>query len=710
RPNPTRVYINLNAMETLNLNIGDFLIVESGNGKTLGIAWPSLNVKLPFVTIPSPILDNLNIKENDVITINSNTNQLLNANSITLKSLNNQDFKPDVTLTMYLKEVLMDIEYVMHLQIIQVEFNGQSQRFQIVADKYPNNVFRVIRTTDISIITHQKSLKNDTTNSFDNIGGLKNQITAIREMIEFPLLQPERFHKFGLSPPKGLLLYGPPGTGKTLIARAVASETGAHVIVVNGPEIMSKFYGETELKLKQIFDEAAENSPSIIFFDEIDCLCPKRDDSHSDLEKRVVASLLTLMDGAQTQQGGEAPKIFVIGATNRPNSIDPALRRPGRFDREFEIGIPNANERFDILKKLCQKIHHNLTDEELGDVSCIAHGYVGADLAAVCREAGLQCIKRVQREAGTEISDDALENDTTLIITKDDMINGMNYVKPSVVREIMLEVPKVYWDEIGGQEEIKQKLKEAVEWPLKHPEKFLKFNIRPPKGVLLYGPPGCSKTLMAKALATEAGLNFLAVKGPELFSKWVGESEKAVQQIFKKARAASPSIIFFDEIDALAVRRAGQESSVGDRVLSQLLNEMDGIEPLVNVTIIAATNRPDILDSALLRPGRIDSILYVSPPDFKSREAIFKIQLKKIPHEDSIDISELSRLSEGFSGAETVAVCQNAALLAMQEDINTDTVLESHFLKAIRSTTKQISNEMLEFYRVFRNRSGLRSV
>jgi SpoVK/Ycf46/Vps4 family AAA+-type ATPase len=372
-------------------------------------------------------------------------------------------------------------------------------------------------------------------------------------------------------------------------------------------------------------------------------------------------------------------------------------------------GIPDAANRLDILKTMMASIPNDVNDGDLELLNSKAHGYVGADLAALCREAGLNVISRLQSEL-PDANDEILAKHPRLVVTLKDMLASMKLVRPSVVREITIEVPKVYWKEIGGQDEIKQKLKEAVEWPLKRPEVFARFGIRPPKGILLYGPPGCSKTLMAKALATEAGLNFLAVKGPELFSKWVGESEKAVQQIFKKARAASPSIIFFDEIDALAIRRAGNDASVADRVLSQLLSELDGIEPLVNVTIVAATNRPDILDSALLRPGRIDSILYVAPPDHASRESIFKIQFKKIPADPDVSTSELAELTDGFSGAETVAVCQDAAMLAMEEDLETKYVYRRHFIKAISCTTPRITAEIIAFYDEFKNRSGLKAI
>ncbi|KAJ3283480.1 spermatogenesis associated protein 5 [Rhizoclosmatium sp. JEL0117] len=552
--------------------------------------------------------------------------------------------------------------------------------------------------------------------SYDSIGGLKKQMDIVRKLVEVPLLDPQRFARYGIRPPRGVLLYGPPGTGKTLIARAVASETGAHVIIINGPEIISKFYGETEERLRSIFQEAQENAPSLIFIDEIDSLCPKRDDvipqtfvppipslttakqqNATDLEKRIVATLLTLLDGTDSKTN-TADGVVILAATNRPNSLDDALRRPGRFDREVEIGIPDASDRTAILIALLRNTPHSLTESEVSGIAGAAHGYVGADLAGVVREAGMRCLKRVTTVGGD------------VAITVQDLEVGLGVVKPSSMREVSLEVPNVRWTDIGGQEDVKQRIREAVEWPLKHPEAFERFKIRPPKGILMYGPPGCSKTLMAKALATEAGLNFLAVKGPELFSKWVGESEKAIRDIFKKARAASPSVIFFDEIDAIAVRRGNDNGSVSDRVLSQLLNEMDGIEALVNVTVIAATNRPDILDSALLRPGRMDRILYVSPPDYESRFKIFTIKTEKMACAEDVDCSELARLTEGYSGAEVVSVCQEAAMYAMEEDVNIEAVSRRHFVDAIGGVTPRITKEMIDFYDRFRQQSGLRSI
>ncbi|XP_022452150.1 ATPase family protein 2 homolog isoform X4 [Delphinapterus leucas] len=452
------------------------------------------------------------------------------------------------------------------------------------------------RVNFTKIRTNSKDQDNQLKVTYDMIGGLNSQLKEIREIIELPLKQPELFKSYGIPPPRGVLLYGPPGTGKTMIARAVANEVGAYVSVINGPEIISKFYGETEARLRQIFAEATLRHPSIIFIDELDTLCPKREGAQNEVEKRVVASLLTLMDGIGSE--GSEGQVLVLGATNRPHALDAALRRPGRFDKEIEIGVPNAQDRLDILQKLLRRVPHLLTEAELLQLANNAHGYVGADLKALCNEAGLHALRRVLRKH-PNLPDSKMAG--LVKITLKDFLQGMNDIRPSAMREVAIDVPNVSWSDIGGLGNIKLKLKQAVEWPLKHPESFTQMGIQPPKGVLLYGPPGCSKTMIAKALANESGLNFLAVKGAELMNKYVGESERAVREIFRKARAVAPSIIFFDELDALAVERGSSSGAgnVADRVLAQLLTEMDGIEQLKDVTILAATNRPDRIDKNL---------------------------------------------------------------------------------------------------------------
>ncbi|KAM7167917.1 ATPase family gene 2 protein homolog A isoform 1-T1 [Macrochelys suwanniensis] len=556
-----------------------------------------------------------------------------------------------------------------------------------------------------TIATEEHDCKSNLT--YDMIGGLSSQLQTIRETIELPLKQPELFKCYGIPPPRGVLLYGPPGTGKTMIARAVANEVGAHVSVINGPEIISKFYGETESRLRQIFAEASQRRPSIIFIDELDALCPKREGAQNEVEKRVVASLLTLMDGIGSEDS--AGQLLVLGATNRPHALDAALRRPGRFDKEIEIGVPNAQDRLDILRKLLNKVPHLLTTTELVQLADSAHGYVGADLAALCKEAGLCALRRALGEQANLLDSEVAGS---VMITLNDFLQGMNDVRPSAMREVAIDVPKVLWSDIGGLETVKLKLKQAVEWPLKHPESFIRMGIQPPKGVLLYGPPGCSKTMIAKALANESGLNFLAVKGPELMNKYVGESERAVREIFRKARAVSPSVLFFDEIDALAVER-GRSSGAGnvaDRVLAQLLTEMDGIEQLKDVTILAATNRPDMIDKALMRPGRIDSIIYVPLPDAKTRREIFKLQFRFMPISDDVCLEELVLQTQKYSGAEITAVCREAALLALQEDIQAKCIMGRHFQHALSIVTPRIPESLRQFYEDYQRQSGLHTL
>ncbi|CAM4546464.1 ATPase family gene 2 protein homolog A isoform X3 [Lepidochelys kempii] len=556
-----------------------------------------------------------------------------------------------------------------------------------------------------TIATEEHDCKPNLT--YDMIGGLSSQLQTIRETIELPLKQPELFKCYGIPPPRGVLLYGPPGTGKTMIARAVANEVGAHVSVINGPEIISKFYGETESRLRQIFAEASQRRPSIIFIDELDALCPKREGAQNEVEKRVVASLLTLMDGIGSEDS--AGQLLVLGATNRLHALDTALRRPGRFDKEIEIGVPNAQDRLDILRKLLNKVPHLLTTTELVQLADSAHGYVGADLAALCKEAGLCALRRTLGEQANLLDSEVAGS---VMITLNDFLQGMNDVRPSAMREVAIDVPKVLWSDIGGLETVKLKLKQAVEWPLKHPESFIRMGIQPPKGVLLYGPPGCSKTMVAKALANESGLNFLAVKGPELMNKYVGESEQAVREIFRKARAVSPSVLFFDEIDALAVER-GRSSGAGnvaDRVLAQLLTEMDGIEQLKDVTILAATNRPDMIDKALMRPGRIDSIIYVPLPDTKTRREIFKLQFRSMPVSDEVCLEELVLQTQKYSGAEITAVCREAALLALQEDIQAKCIWGRHFQHALSIVTPRIPESLRQFYEDYQRQSGLHTL
>ncbi|CAG8616756.1 10524_t:CDS:10 [Dentiscutata erythropus] len=703
-----RVYLNVEVLRESNIRTGDYIFVKKNESTS------ELNVgsrsHIKEIQLNPLQCENADLQIGDSVSISRINCAIIRASKVVLESLGVIDIPIDQMLNIFAKETLRSrIEFQYHGMIRSFRVVNIIPMKEFTKGSVETVIYSITKETAITILPNENAKIDDSTKinkiGYDSIGGLSEQIRIVREMVENSLNNPELFTQYGLRPPKGILLYGPPGTGKTLIARAVASETEAHVICVNGPEITSKFYGETEAKLRDIFNEAVENAPSIIFIDEIDALCPKRDEVSNELGKRIVATLLTLMDGIFNKKiVGLQDRIIVISATNRQNAIDEALRRPGRFDREIEIGIPNATSRFSILLTLLQKVPHILSPEDINGLAIKLHGYVGADLAAVCREAGLKAVKRCVKHC-QQIED--------VKITIQDMEAAIGEIRPSAMREILLEVPKVYWSDIGGQKEIIQKLKESIEWPLQHPEAFSRLGIKPPKGILLYGPPGCSKTLMAKALATEAGLNFIAIKGPELFSKWVGESEKAVREVFRKARAASPSIIFFDEIDALTVKRGTNSDggiSVADRVLSQLLNELDGIEPLVNVTVVAATNRPDIIDNALLRPGRIDHILYVSPPDLSSRREIFRIQLKKMSCTMDVDIEELATETDGCSGAEIISICQDAALCAMDENLEAKEVRREHFMKALSSFTRRITPEMIQFYDKFRQKSGLRNI
>jgi len=502
--------------------------------------------------------------------------------------------------------------------------------------------------------------------SYEDIGGLRPVIQKVREMIELPLRHPELFERLGVEAPKGVLLHGPPGTGKTLLARAVASETNANFLSIGGPEIMSKYYGESEERLRDVFKEAQENAPSIVFIDEIDSIAPKREEVTGEVEKRVTSQLLSLMDGLQSRG-----KVVVIGATNRPNAIDPALRRPGRFDREIEIGVPDRDGRLEVLE-----IHTRgmplAEDVDLKRLADVTHGFVGADLESLAKEAAIRALRRILPEINLEAQSIPGDILNKIIVKMADFQDALKEIEPSAMREVLVEIPDVTWDQVGGLEDVKEELREAVEWPLKYPDLFAQLNATPPKGLLLYGPPGTGKTLLAKAVAHESESNFISVKGPELLNKFVGESEKAVREVFRKARQASPCIIFFDEIDSVAPTRGSGmgDSHATERVISQFLTEMDGLEELRNVIIVAATNRPDIIDSALLRPGRFDRLLFVPPPDVEARKQIFKIHTRKTPLADDVNLDELARKTDGYTGADIASLANTSVMLALREHIS----------------------------------------
>ena len=531
--------------------------------------------------------------------------------------------------------------------------------------------------------------------TYEDIGGLKEEIKKIREMVEVPLKHPEIFRRLGIEPPKGVLLHGPPGTGKTLLAKAVANESEANFILLNGPECMNKFYGESEKKIRDIFEEAEKTAPAIIFIDEIDAIAPKREEAYGEVERRVVSQILTMMDGLKTRG-----KVIVIGATNRPNAIDPALRRPGRFDRELAINVPDKDARLQILKIHTRNMP--LTkDVNLEDLARITHGFVGADLEALAKESAMNVLRKLlpkfNLKENEPIPEELLKE---LKVTDKDFREALKIVRPSAMREVLVETPNIGWDDVGGLEETKQELKEAVEWPLKYPEAFRRIGIRPPKGILLYGPPGTGKTLLAKAVAKESEANFIQVKGASLLSMWVGESEKGVKKVFERARQVSPCIIFFDEIDALAGRRGIETGTkVTERVLNQMLAEMDGIEDLSNVIVIGATNRPDMLDPALLRPGRFDRVLLVNVPNKKGRLQILDIHTKNMPLGKDVKLQELAEKTEGYVGADIENLVREAAILALRENMNTKEVKKRHFEEAMKKVKPSIRKGDIEKYK-----------
>ncbi|MCR5026321.1 MAG: CDC48 family AAA ATPase [Methanobrevibacter sp.] len=557
-------------------------------------------------------------------------------------------------------------------------------RFAVVSTQ-PGGIVVVGQNTEVELhetpidVSKLEGVTNLVDVSYEDVGGLKEEVKKVREMIEIPLKRPELFEKLGIAPPKGVLMHGPPGTGKTLLAKAVASESDAHFILINGPEIMSKYVGGSEENLREYFEEAEANSPSIIFIDELDAIAPKREETNGETERRTVAQLLTLMDGLKSRG-----QVVVIGATNRPDSLDPALRRPGRFDREIEIGVPDADERQEILE-----IHtRNMPIEEDVDLKKLAsttHGFVGADLESLCKESAMRVVRRILPEIKNddeEIPEEVLKK---IIVTKDDFKSALKEIQPSALREVLVQVPDVKWDDVGGLDEAKQELQEAVEWPLKYPDTFQKLGVRPPKGTLLYGVPGTGKTLLAKAVAHESEANFISIKGPELLSKWVGESEKGVREVFRKAKQTAPTVIFFDEIDSIASTRSGNDgdSGVTKRVVNQLLTEMDGLEELEDVAIIAATNRPDIIDPGLMRPGRFDRHIKVDVPSEEARLAIFEVHTKNMPLASDVNLKKLAKNTEGYVGADIEAVCREAAMLTLRNDLEASEIPNKYFKEAI---------------------------
>jgi transitional endoplasmic reticulum ATPase len=658
--------IDPDVAQQLGISAGDALELSSLGKKTTVLHWPAKERDRGkgLVRIDGNLRNRLDVGINDSVEIKKV--QAKNAQTVTLAPTEPLRI---VGAEGYLGEYLLG-SLLSTGDTIPISIMGQRVDLVVISTK-PSGP--VLITDSTEMIVSEESAKavqvakegGVPSISYEDIGGVRNEISRVREMIELPLRHPELFKRLGVEAPKGVLLYGPPGTGKTLLAKAVAHETNANFYTIGGPEIMSKYYGESEEKLRNIFKNAEEKAPSIIFIDEIDSIAPKREEVTGEVERRIVAQLLSLMDGMSTRG-----KVVVIGATNRINAIDPALRRPGRFDREIEIGVPDKEGRLEILQIHTRGMPLD-KDVDLEKIASMSHGFVGADLQSLAKEAAIRALRKVLPEI--DLTAESIPSDTLrkIIVTMDDFTNVLQEMEPSALREVFVEVPNVTWNDIGGLSDVKQELQEAVEWPLKYQSLFTHSDAVPPKGILLYGPPGTGKTLIAKAAAHESEANFISIKGPELLSKWVGESEKGVREVFRKARGAAPCIVFFDEIDAIAPTRggAGSDSHVTERLISQLLTELDGLEILTNVVIIAATNRPDIIDPALLRPGRFDRLLYVPPPDKQSRVHVLKIHTKKKPLADDVKIDVLADQTEGYTGADIAALASAAVMLALREHV-----------------------------------------
>jgi transitional endoplasmic reticulum ATPase len=687
--------IDQKTMEKLTVSAGDVIEIL-GKRRTSAIAWPAYSEDQgrDIIRIDGFTRKNAGISINEYVVITKA--EVKDALSIVLAPIDMR-LNVDEDFTNFVKNRLMERTFI-EGDTTLVMMLGHPVQFTVMKTR-PHGILRLTYDTKLQILTEPapEAKLGVPRTTYEDIGGLKDEIQRLREMVELPMRHPEIFQRLGIEPPKGVLLQGPPGCGKTLLARAVANESEANFFSINGPEIMSKFYGESEARLREIFQQAEKNSPAIIFIDELDSLAPKREEVTGEVERRVVAQLLALLDGL-TSRGN----VIVIGATNRPNALDPALRRPGRFDREIEIGIPDKPGRYEVMQVHTRGMHL-AEDVNLKKLIDIAHGYTGADLAALSREAGMKALRRYLPEIDLEqerIPPSVLER---MEVTMDDFMNAFREITPTAMREVAIEVPTVHWDEVGGLDVVKQELRESVEWPLKNAEVFERMGIMPPKGILLFGPPGCGKTLLARAVATESEANFIAIKGPEVFSKWVGESEKAIREVFRKARMSAPSIVFFDEMDSLVPRRGSGygDSGVTDRVISQLLTEIDGITALQDVVVIAATNRPDMVDPAVLRPGRFDRLIYVPEPGEEGRLQILKIHTRGMPLTKDVNLQELAQLTKGYSGADIESVCREAALYALRKDISAKEVTFADFQEALKRIGPSVSSDMENWYKGF---------
>ncbi len=686
-----KVRLDSMAMSKIGVSTGDIVEIV-GKRSTTAVAWPSYpeDLKKEIVRCDGVIRRNAGVSLGDKVDVKKAKVSV--ARQVTLAP-EQMSVNIDFSFENFVKRKLLG-QPLSRKDTVLIPILGRAIPFNVVTT-VPSGIVVVTESTQLKV-AEKPLLEGEKTApsiSYEDIGGLHQEILKIREMVELPLKFPQLFEKLGIDPPKGVLLHGPPGCGKTLVARAVANESEAHFIVINGPEIMSKFYGESEQRLRSIFKDAEDNSPSIVFIDELDAIAPKREDVTGEVERRVVAQLLALMDGLVARG-----QVIVIGATNRPNAVDPALRRPGRFDREIEIHVPDRDSREEIL--LIHTRGMPLTqDVDLKTLANITHGYVGADLEALAREAAMKTLRRVL--PSVNLSEGSIPSEVLdqLEVTHDDFLSGFKEITPTALREVYVESPNVPWTEVGGLEQAIIDIREAIEWPLTQKDAFKRIGIKPPRGILLYGPPGCGKTLLAKAVATESEANFISIKGPEVLSKWVGESEKAIREVFRKARLAAPSIIFFDEIDSLIpVRGTSSDSNVTERVISQLLTELDGLEELKDIVVLAATNRPDIVDPAVLRPGRFDRLIFVNPPNQKGRLQIFKVYTRDMPLASSVSIKELASVTEGFVGSDIEALCREAGMLALRESFEIETVTMNHFNSALERIHPTVTADVIKYY------------
>ena len=682
-----RARIGPEAMDFLKVSPGNIIEVM-GSRSSCAVVWPvDEDEKFPdIIRVDGQTRKNVGASLNDIVKIRKVASKI--AKTISLTPVNDS-VTVDKEFTDFVKNRLKGLP-ITHGDEISVMILGNSMDFKITKTT-PKGVVKIDRTTILKI-SAETAVDRKVRVTYEEVGGLREQVKAMREIVELPLRHPELFTRLGVEPHSGILLYGPPGCGKTLLAKVLASESEANMFLINGPEIMNKYYGETEAKIREIFKEAKDNSPSIIFIDEIDAIAPKREEVYGDVEKRVVAQLLALMDGL-TDRGN----VIVLGATNRPEGVDPALRRPGRFDREFEISVPNEDGRLEIL--LIHTRGMPVSDDvDLKDLASELHGYTGADIKSLCREAAMKSIRRYLPEIDLEtekISSEVLQSMQIKLI---DFYDAMHEVVPTAMREFYVERPKVWWKDVGGLDKIKKALTDNLIVAMKEPSKFTKMGVKPPRGALIYGPPGCGKTLLGRAVATETGANMILVRGPEILSKWIGESEKAVREIFRKAKAAAPCVVIFDELDSLAKNKTG-EGGVGENILSQLLTEIEeGVSS--RVVVIGITNRPDILDNSLLRTGRLDLVLYVEPPDEKGRLEIIKILTKKMPLVNDVKLQEIAVATQNYTGADLAALCREAAVQAMRN--NSSKISSQDFANGLKQIKPSITKEVDQWYNTIR--------